>query len=143
MLFTCFRVKKVLPNSNKHCQRVIYLLANSYCPSVLKNTTTSQRPRVSSDIQATIVSFYLREDVSITMPGHADCMVVRNGHKKEVMQKWFLTMSLKETYAHFVEENGKIVSFSYFCEQQPTHVLLFGDIPHNVCACRKHEDFIS
>jgi hypothetical protein len=139
-----FRAKKVLPQNTSRQQRVVYCLANAICPNVLKSAQASQkRERVSLEICETLKSFYLRDDISIIMPGHADTIAVREGGLKITMQKRFLTFSLREAYIEFVKENGKIVSRSYFCEHRPKNVLLYSDIPHNVCACRMHEDFIA
>ena len=99
--------------------------------------------RVSSEVSTSISSYFLRPDVSVMMPGRKDNVIVRKDGVKEVLQKRYLTTSLKEAYAQFVAENGKVVSLAYFCQQRPPHVVTFGEIPHNICACRLHEDFIS
>jgi hypothetical protein len=95
------------------------------------------------EICETLKSFYLRDDISIIMRGHADTIAVQEGGLKITMKKRFLTFSFREVYIEFVKENGKIVSRSYFSDHRQKNVLLYGDIPHNVCACRMHEDFIA
>lgn len=138
-----YRALKALPHDETKRERVIYRMADSICPNVLQQPIETHRQRVSSNVRDAVTAFYLREDVSMTMPGHADTVVVREGGVKMKMQKRFLTTSLEEAYAHYVEECGKGVSLSFFCEMRPKHVHLCGDIPHNVCACRTHEDFIA
>ena len=51
---------------------------------------------MSLEICETLKSFYLRDDISIIMPGHADTIAVREGGLKITMQKRFLTFSLRE-----------------------------------------------
>jgi hypothetical protein len=104
-----------------------------------------RKPKVDPEIKKKVIAFYLRDDVSVFTPGHADSMVVRqkNG-EKQTFQKRYLLCSLKEAHAHFVSEEGrKLVSLSFFCKRRPPYVLPFGNIPHNVCVCRLHDDFFS
>lgn len=128
----------------EHRSRIIYRLASTFCPVVLKKCQpAAERPRLPEEFRERVLAFFLREDVSITMPGHADSIVIRVNGQKVIHQKRFLTVSLKEAYSQFCTEEGKLVSLTFFCEQRPRYVLPFGDVPHNVCACRLHEDFIS
>lgn len=144
MFFLIIRALKALPLLGSKRQCVIYRLASSFCPKLLKRPETQQKPNcLSTEVRDSVTTFYLREDVSLTMPGHGDTIVVREGGVKCTLQKRFLMTSLKEAYATFTTEHGKTTSLSSFCNMRPKNVLSFGDIPHNVCACRTHEDFIS
>ena len=49
-------------------------------------------------------------------------------------------MSLTNAHKLFIEETGKDISCSKFCELRPKHVKLFDSIPRNVCVCSYHEN---
>ena len=52
--------------------------------------------------------------------------------------------SLTEAYALFKADNPDIkIGITKFAEFIPKHVLLGNKIPHNVCLCKYHENFIS
>jgi hypothetical protein len=106
---------------------------------MLKRATFERRPRLLPEIKELVVSYFNREDVTIMCPGKLDCVTV-NGEKR---QKRFMTQSLKEAYFEFCKEYGKVVSLSTFCEMRPMEIQTFEKVPHNVCACRTHEDFMS
>lgn len=48
----------------------------------------------------------------------------------------------KETHALFISEHGSIIGKSKFADLRPKHVLLSCQLPHNVCMCKYHENFI-
>ena len=57
-------------------------------------------------------------------------------------QKRFLTITLKEVHALYLEENAATapVSLSKFASLRPAYVRLRADTPHNVCVCKYHEN---
>jgi hypothetical protein len=118
------RVLSKLPLKVKHRSQIIYRLASTFCPMVLKkHQLPVKRPRLPAEFHERVLAFFLREDVSVTMPGHADSMVSRVNGQKVTHQKRFLTVSLKEAYSQFCAEEGKLVSLTFFCEQRPCYVL--------------------
>ena len=100
---------------------------------------------ISSEMISVVKTYYERGDISRQAPGMNDCRVFRekDGQKKK-LQIRHLTAFLKETFALFVEEFPEAgIGKSKFAELRPKHVYLSKQLPHNVCTCRYHENFIS
>ena len=79
--------------------------------------------------------FYFRSDIVYTIPGNGDEMTVWDDNGKHKLQKYYLTIYLKEAYAIFLEscENeDDRCSVSTFCNLNPKNVLLLGDSPKTV-----------
>ena len=79
--------------------------------------------------------FYFRSDIVYTIPGKGDEMTVWDDNGKHKLQKYHLTMYLKEAYAIFLEscENeDDRCSVSTFCNLNPKNVLLLGNSPKAV-----------
>lgn len=52
--------------------------------------------------------------------------------------------SLKEVFELYkIEHPDEKVGRSKFCELRPKHILLSSKMPHNVCLCIYHKNFIS
>jgi len=91
-----------------------------------------------------VESFYQRDDVSRMAPGRKDVRTIRQADGTKItMQTRHLTSSIKETHALFCKEypTNKIGK-SKFAEIRPKHVLLSNKLPHNVCMCKYHENFM-
>ena len=79
--------------------------------------------------------FYFRSDIVYTIPGKGDEMTVWDDNGKHKLQKYYLTMYLKEAYAIFLESCENEVdkcSVSTFCNLNPKNVLLLGNSPKAV-----------
>ena len=71
-------------------------------------------------------------------------MLIRaaDGSKNKIQAR-HLNMCTKEVYALFTDANPNIkIGKSKFAELRPKHVLLSSQLPHNVCLCKYHENFI-
>ena len=120
--------------------------------AVLKsqNVEMSQKlePRtsaVSCNTKDLVREFYDRDDVSQQAPGRKDALSIKgdDGIKQKVQVR-YLTSSLMEVYALFKSDHSGVkIGKSKFAELRPKHVLLSNKIPHNVCLCKYHENFIS
>ena len=89
-----------------------------------------------------MMKFYQQDDISRQAPGRKDVINVRDKDGQKVKcQTRHLTSLIMETYALFCKEylQGK----SKFAELRPKHVLLSSKLPHNVCLCKYHENFIN
>jgi hypothetical protein len=138
------RAAKGLPHLEPQRNRVIYLLANAHHPKMLRKYTPVHRPKVSQADRNVVRQFFLSDEVSCGTPGKSQFISMRTeSGKKEDIQLRYMAMTLSEAYNLFKEEHGKLVSTGFFCELRPKYVKLVGDTPHNVCACRLHEDFIA
>ena len=52
-----------------------------------------------------------------------------------------MLMSLREAHNKFKEEHPSLkIGLTKFFELRPTHVILFDQIPHQVCVCSYHEN---
>lgn len=50
---------------------------------------------------------------------------------------------LREAHAIFCNEYGPLIGKSKFADLRPKHVMLSNKLPHNVCLCKYHENFIN
>ena len=61
--------------------------------------------------------------------------------KKQRVQKHYMLTTVKEAHAMFKECHPDIdLSYSKFAKLRPPQVLLEGNIPHNSCLCKYHEN---
>ena len=82
---------------------------------------------ISEELKAEIETFYARSDISYTMPGAKDEIVIWDSvGKKRRERKYYLTMYLREAYAVFKETVvvGEDCSFSVFCKLRPKNVVI-------------------
>lgn len=98
---------------------------------------------LSAETINAVHKFYEREDISRQAPGRKDVKTIIDDNGKNKVQIRHLLFSLKEAYAIFSEEYGKVIGKSKFATLRPKHVMLNNKLPHNVCLCRYHENFIS
>ena len=63
--------------------------------------------------------------------------VLSNGKtSKTTTQVRYMLMSLKEAYHLFREEmKNEVIGLTTFCSLRPVHIILFEQIPPNVCVC--------
>lgn len=89
-----------------------------------------------------VKSFYLRDDISRTMPGMKNYTTIRSEGKKEKVQTRFMTMSCDSAYEQYKSENIETISVkrSLFYSLRPQNVLPASKTPHDVCSCRYHQD---
>ncbi len=99
---------------------------------------------LSGDTIEKVKLFYEQDDVSRQAPGRKDCITIRHDNGvKEKTQVRHLVNSITETYALFKRKYPLAkVGSSKFAELRPRHVLLSSKLPHNVCLCKYHENFI-
>ena len=110
-----------------------------------EGTQSKQGLHVDEDTIKKIHAFYQRDDISRQAPGRKDVLTIRDAKgTKTKHQKRHLTSSILEVFALFKEEYPDItVGKSKFADLRPKHVLLSSKLPHNVCLCRYHENFIN
>ena len=138
---------KALPQSPRKRRRVSCQLYREECSGSPLAASKQKKPAsnaISDDTIQLVKQFYERNDISRQAPGRKDCKTVRgdDGQKRKVQLR-HLTISLMETYALFGEEFPEAkVGKSKFAELRPKHVCLSSKLPHNMCLCRYHENFI-
>ena len=96
---------------------------------------------LSSETVKLVGDFFLLDSVSRQAPGRRDFVTLKQGNKRQHIQKRHMLWSLNETYALFVKENpGVQIGFSKFCSLRPVNVMLSADMPRDVCLCQYHEN---
>ncbi|KAK6169741.1 hypothetical protein SNE40_020732 [Patella caerulea] len=128
--------RKLLEDSKKKAQPNVEL-------SVLSNTSITCN-KISESTKELVDKFYDRHDISRQAPGRKDAVIIRNddGSKTKVQIRHLLS-SVKETHALFKKEfPSEKIGKSKFAALRPPHVYLSSKIPHNVCMCKYHENFI-
>lgn len=137
------RIKSVLPNSQRKKSAVIKNLYETYIEPLPQSKNSRKSTSLTPETVKAVTEFYLRDDISRQAPGRKDVITVREAFGKNKMQIRHLMFSIKEAHGIFSTENGKIIGKSKFAELQPEHVLLSNKLPHNVCLCKYHENFIN
>ncbi|CAB3977243.1 Hypothetical predicted protein [Paramuricea clavata] len=117
----------------------------NYGSSISSSTDSPKRSDALSDELVELVkTFYQRDDISRQAPGRKDVINVQDKNGQKVSyQTRHLTSSVMETYALFCKEYPNKIGKSKFAELRPKHVLLSSKLPHNVCLCKYHENFIN
>jgi len=136
------KIISVLPSSPRKQLVLISKIATDLGLAVpVKCITREKLPNTTITL---VQNFYEREDISRWTPGIKEYVCVRdeNGEKHKV-QKRYLVASLKELYGTFVEEFGKIISFSKFCDLRPDNIYSFSKTPLEACCCLQHKNFIN
>jgi hypothetical protein len=144
------RVKKVLPFSPSKKTAVIRKLV---CESFQKKVSNAIFPedkktsynKLSNEALEKIKRFFMSDDISRQAPGIKDFKSVKDKAtgKRINLQKRHMNMTVKEAFALFKEENSDVnVKSSKFYELRPENVLLSNEMPHNVCVCKYHANFI-
>ena len=105
----------------------------------VQEESKSPKKKIRTDIKNQIFSFYYRQDVSVTLPGQKDYVMVKNvDGKRSKMTKHILCMTLREAYMEFCKETEIDISLDAFSKLRPRNVLLRHKLPKNVCVCRYH-----
>jgi hypothetical protein len=139
------KVIQVLPNSPSKRQRVVTnligrFLSSSKSPSLLQK---KKREKLSQEVRTAIHDHYHSDEVSRCAPGRKDCKKVIIDGIASVQQIRHMICSIRETYYQFTQTNGRLVSLAKFAKLKPPYILPMSNMPHNVCVCREHQNFIS
>ena len=131
-----------LPPSPTKRRAVVTALANDMGLAV-KNPGSdagSANRAVDTETAKKVTDFYL--ETSWMCPGQKDTFIIRHpGEQKKVVQKQYMLTTIKEAHAMFLDDNpGCSISLSKFASLRPPQVQVQGDIPHNACLCKYHEN---
>ena len=141
-------LNKALPSTPRRqkavCRALIRKRLTEAQPSPSSSPTVKSKPPIGDETSDLVRNFYERDDISRQAPGRRDSVTIRKDDgTKERRQVRHLTSSIKEVYALFIKEYPHIrVGKSKFADLRPKHVLLCSKLPHNVCLCKYHENFI-
>ncbi|KAG1654183.1 Zinc finger protein 77 [Nymphon striatum] len=138
-------LQNALPSSPRRKTAVMQKLYTPI-PDITPSTSEQlqeHKNRISADTVAKVINFYERDDISREAPGRRNVINVCGVDGiKTPFQTRHLTSSIIETHALFCEEFPNTIGKSKFAELRPRHVLLSSKLPHNVCLCRHHDNFI-
>ena len=116
------------------------------CPIIVKFISYRKRSEVlnqQSELagsRKSIQEDLTRENAKL-LKANRDHPKVKAGSRR--LQKWHMTMSIKETYASFKEEYPNVkLGLSKFAELRPHDVKLSSETPVNVCQCTYHQNVI-
>ena len=140
-------LSKALPKSPRRRKTVHQKLYESEVDNS-SSSPTSDLPRrsdtLSDETVELVKEFYQQDDISRQAPGRKDIINVRDKNRQKVScQTHHLTASVMETYALFCKVYPNKIGKSTFAELRPKHVLLSSELPHNVCLCKYHKNFIN
>jgi hypothetical protein len=93
-------------------------------------------------VAQTVQDFYQDDEISRLMPGKRDCVSVKIGGQKQLIQKRLLLANLNEIYIEFKQKYPEVkIGFSKFCEIRPKWCLTVGASgTHSVCVCTIHQN---
>ena len=139
------RCRTKLPHSSWKCAAVVSGLAKEVALSIQNNYEKQchKSPSLSDELKEAVKEFFFRSDISYTMPGAKDEMVVWDEFGKQRLRKYYLTMYIHQVYAVFKEtrqEDEAMCSMSTFTKLRPKNVLLLSDTPEDTCKCQTHEN---
>ena len=138
------RAKLGLPSSPRKKKAVARELYQDYVtvPTELNpRDTVSDKDLIGNASDQLVIQFYTRDDISRQAPGRKDAR--RTPGTKERKQIRHLYCSLEETHALFKTEHPDVkLGLTKFKALRPSHVLYSSKMPHNVCLCKYHENFI-
>lgn len=140
------RAKKALPKSPRKkayvVRKLFELIPGTKDINETKKHTNSLA--LSSETVDKVIEFYERDDISRMSPGLKDVTTVKRiDGSKHKLQTRHLFSSIRETHALFCDENKEtVIGKSKFSELRPKHVKYSSRLPHNVCLCKYHENFI-
>ena len=140
-------LSKALPKSPRRRKAVhqrLYQIEVGNSSTSPTNDSPRRSDALSDETVELVKEFYQRDDISRQAPGRKDVINVRDKNGQKVpCQTHHLTSSFMETYALFCKDYPNKIGKSKFAELRPNHVLLSSKLPHNVCLCKYHENFIN
>lgn len=132
-------IKKQLPENSPKKQQVLKELT--------KDISTKEEPILSPktepELNQTVRNFYLREDISVVLPGKKDTVTVKdlNGNKT-VERKRVLVDSKANVFKTFKLEYPELkIGQTKFSHLNPPAVASFLKMPEYSCLCKFHENF--
>lgn len=99
--------------------------------------------KVEPEINKTVRNFYLREDVSVILPGKKDTIAIKdNDGKKIIERKRVMVDSKLNLFKTFKGENPELkIGKTKFFSLTPPVVKSFLKMPEYSCLCKYHENF--
>ncbi|XP_067634704.1 uncharacterized protein [Eurosta solidaginis] len=98
-------------------------------------------------LKKAIIAFYERDDISRVSPRVRDVKeYLSESGEKILLPTRHMVLSCREACALFNEEQGNsgkdTCGITFFLRHRPDHVKLIKELPHNMCLCSYHANFI-
>ncbi|XP_067637574.1 uncharacterized protein [Eurosta solidaginis] len=98
-------------------------------------------------LKKAIIAFYERDDISRVSPRIRDVKeYLSESGEKILLPTRHMVLSCREACALFNEEQGNsgkdTCGITFFPRHRPDHVKLIKELPHNMCLCSYHANFI-
>lgn len=145
------RLQAGLPMSPTKKDVVLKKLIQSHMPELAKclyskkpvEETKHRKPRISDETKQLIHNFYLKNNISVQSAGKQEVKSIKNSAtgKRELHQKRYMMLTVKEAYEVFKQETGISAKKSIFYQLRPKYVLPVSETPHNMCVCQYHANF--
>ena len=132
------RCKTELPCSHRKRTAVVSSLAKEVGLSIQNNYEKQchGNPSLSDELKESVKKFFFRSDISYTMPGAKDEMVIWDEFGKQRLWKYYLTMYIREAYAVFKEtrqEDEAMCSMSTFTKFKQKNALILSGTLEDTC----------
>ncbi|VEN35397.1 unnamed protein product [Callosobruchus maculatus] len=143
------KVMEAMPVSSTKKEAVVRQLARNILPSLsleIKNCKDPRSDTISKENVEVVRKFYELDEISRAAPGRKDTISIKDTvtGKRDHVAKRHMTMSVAEAYQLFKKDYPDIkVGKSKFFEFRPPHVRTMNDMPHNVCVCPQHANFLA
>ena len=141
MLRKVRKIEPLLPESQEKKNEIIEELSHRHFkPS---NKVDISQPKAIKEVDILIKEFYVKDSVSVCLPGKRDFVTVNNNDgTKEKVRKRVLVETKNETFKKFQKENPNVkVSRSKFCSLTPENVKSFKEMPQYSCLCKQHANW--
>lgn len=127
-------IENTIPGK-KQCRQILNKEANVNIDRKVRSDSISEK------VLDKVREFYLRDDISRICPGKKETISVKTQTGREVHQKRFLIMNIREAHALFLDENPEVaIGKTKFHDLRPQHVLSSGKKSQEVCMCIYHEN---
>ncbi|XP_077976176.1 uncharacterized protein LOC144432038 [Styela clava] len=139
-------MRTALPSTPNRQKAVVRKLYWEILDKEQQGNPSTDRKRRTGILESTVnavADFYRRDDISRQAPGKKDVISIKKDGFTERLQTRHLTSSIAEVYQIFRDEFPHLkIGRSKFAELRPKNVFLSSRLPHNVCLCKYHENFI-
>ncbi|CAH0563057.1 unnamed protein product [Brassicogethes aeneus] len=116
--------------------------------NVIKSTPVKRKCIPNWILIKAIYTFLERDDISRVSPKIRDVReyVCPETGQTKLLSTRHMLLTIKEAFALFDEEQKSkgesSCGINYFYQHRPAHIKMIRDLPHNVCMCSYHSNFI-
>ena len=125
------RIENEFKASNYMVRKAKSLVKSS---GILSTPNPHQGHGLKDDTKVLVQKFYESDEISRMIPGKKDCMSIKVGDQRSLIQKRLILGNLREVYQQFKDQFSTVkVGFSKFAELCPKNCILAGAVGHMLC----------